>query len=520
MQCLGKQTIRGSKGTHQHHCHNDDGDVAVNNGGKTPGKAALQCTIQRFAVFQLFLDALCSDNIGVHAHADRQNDTGNTGQSQGKAFKHREVAGDECQRCRHLTCQCDAGNKARQTVQHRHEHHDESKGNDACQHHGSEAILAQTGADSGIAVHRQRKGQSTGIDLTRHLDDSVLGEGVGYGAGDDCLAVRNGSVDRCGADIFIVQPDADGAPVPGKTGGGITKRLCTLCGKLQRHIVFCRGTVYRTILCCSVLDHRAVQNQLPVLAAAFPEGQIGGGADLFNGSFRVKIRFAGLPRELQDQAVRTGVHIQLIVGNIQCHQTIFNDQLRRFQLLLGGIVVLRGHKGDVDAALDVHTEPDILCPLDVGGGHIAILCRHAEERRVGKDKDQQRRDEQLPCFTFCLHIIRKTSKRPGRAGPVFYCKPAVKRTSSTSGETPLHRCCRCAVSVDLQQTPSGGAPPSESFYHIMPAVQAAFPPRQGARRRTAAPMRSPPRPDWDRWVRYAGENPPGPCGRDRRNRRR
>ena len=166
----------------------------------------------------------------------------------------------------------------------------------------------------------------------------------------------------------------------------------------------------------STFDHGTVQDQVTVGAAALVEGQIGRGADLLNGRFRVEVGLTGLPRELQDQAVGAGIHIQLVVGHIQCDQTVLDDELCCFQLLFGGIVVLRGHKGDVDAAFDVHTEPDVLCTLDVGGGHIAVLCRHAEKRRVHKRKDQKHCDDQVPCFAFCLHMIQENLQKPHSCG--------------------------------------------------------------------------------------------------------
>ena len=428
VQCLGKQAVRGAEGTHQHDGHDDDGHVAVDDGGQAAGKAALQCAVQGLAILQLFLDALGRDDVGVHAHANGQNDTGDAGQRQGKALKHWEVAGNKGQRGGHLTGQCNAGQKARQTVQHRHEHHDQCKGDDTGQHHGAQAVLAQAGADGGVAVHLEGKGQCAGVDLAGHLDHGILREGVGSRTGDDGLAIGDGRIDGGRAHILVIQPDADGAVGSSQTGGGLTKGLGTLVGELQGHIVL-RSTAagHRAVLGRSTFNHGAVQDQVTVGAAALAEGQIGRGADLLNGRFRVEVCFAGLPRELQDQAVRAGVHIQLVVGHIQCDQTVLDDELRRFQLLFGGIVVLRGHKGDVDAAFDVHTEPDVLCTLDVGGGHIAVLCRHAEKRRVHKRKDQKHCDDQVPCFAFCLHMFQEylqTSRllrdpllKPPPAGP-------------------------------------------------------------------------------------------------------
>ena len=237
VQCLGKQTIRGAEGAHEHDSHDDDSHVAVNDRGQATGKAALQGAVQRFAVFQLLFDALGGDDVGIHAHADGQNDTCDAGQGQGKAFKYREVAGHKGQRSRHLTGQRDAGQKARQTVQHRHEHHDEGKSDQTCQHHGTKAVFAQTGAHGRVAVHAQGKGQRTGVDLACHLDHGVLRKGIRSRTGDDGLSIGNGGVDGGGAHVLVVQPDADAALIGGQLGGGIAKGLGTLGGKLEGDVI-------------------------------------------------------------------------------------------------------------------------------------------------------------------------------------------------------------------------------------------------------------------------------------------
>ena len=46
---------------------------------------------QRFAVAKLFFDALSGDNVGVNAHADTKDDTGDAGQGRRGAIEHSEV---------------------------------------------------------------------------------------------------------------------------------------------------------------------------------------------------------------------------------------------------------------------------------------------------------------------------------------------------------------------------------------------------------------------------------------------
>ena len=96
---------------------------------------------------------------------------------------------------------------------------------------------------------------------------------------------------------------------------------------------------------------------------------MGRGADLLNGRFRSKSVSPGLPRGLQDQAVGDWDYATLVVGHIQCDQTVLDDELRRFQLLFGGIrSPPRGTKVTLTPPLMSH-QPDVLCTLDVGGGH-------------------------------------------------------------------------------------------------------------------------------------------------------
>ena len=296
----------------------------------------------------------------------------------------------------------------------------EGKGNQAGQHHGAKAVFAQTGAYGGVAVHAQRKGQCTGVDLACHFDHGILRKGIGRRAGDDSLSVGNGGVDGGGAHVFIVQPDADAALIGGQLSGGIAKGLGTLGGELEGNVILRAAAVaHSAVLRRSAFDHGAVQNQLAVLAGSLAEGQVGGGADLLNGRLGVKIRLAGLPRKLQNQTVGVVVHIQLVVGHVQRDQTVLDDQTGGIQLLVRGIIAIRGHKGDVDAALDIHTKADILCTLDVGGGHIAIFCRHAKKGGVNKHNDQQRGNDQLPCFAFCFHKSG-TSKSGGCAAAAVF----------------------------------------------------------------------------------------------------
>ena len=66
-------------------------------------------------------------------------------------------------------------------------------------------------------------------------------------------------------------------------------------------------------------------------------------------------------------------------------------------------------------------------------GRIAVLCGHAEERGEHKHHDQQHRNDQMPCFAFCLHKIQGTSKSSSSADAAFISCCAALVGSSSAG---------------------------------------------------------------------------------------
>ena len=192
--------------------------------------------------------------------------------------------------------------------------------------------------------------------------------------------------------------------------GRLCKGSCALLCKGKCHIILrCRGAD-RPILGRSAFYHGAIQNQGAVCGVPFPEGEICRGADLLDCSFRIKIRLAGLPRELQDQPVSIHILIKLIVGQVHCNQAVLNDQLCCVQLFLGGIKSIRRNKHYIDTALDIHAKADVLRALQIGTGHIPIAGRDTKKRCVGKYQDQQQSEDQLQRPCFFLHIRSRTSK--------------------------------------------------------------------------------------------------------------
>src|SRR5262249_33854211 len=76
----GPETAQESRGNH-------GGHVGVNNRPKSIVKASIHGGKRGFAVAQFFADALKDQNVGVHAHADDQDDTNDAQQDQYRAEK-------------------------------------------------------------------------------------------------------------------------------------------------------------------------------------------------------------------------------------------------------------------------------------------------------------------------------------------------------------------------------------------------------------------------------------------------
>ena len=148
----------------------------------------------------------------------------------------------------------------------------------AGQHHGAKAVFAQTGAYGGVAVHAQRKGQCTGVDLACHLTTASCVKGLDAElvmiACPSVMAVLTVAVLTFSSSSQMLM-----LPIGGQLSGGIAKGLGTLGGELEGNVILRAAAVaHSAVLRRSAFDHGAVQNQLAVLAGSLAEGQVGGGA--------------------------------------------------------------------------------------------------------------------------------------------------------------------------------------------------------------------------------------------------
>ena len=425
----GPEPVGGAEGAHQDGGHDDDGHVAVNDRGQAHVEAAGNGAVQAFALAQLLADALGNDDVGVNAHADAQDDAGDAGQRQRGAGEHGKAAGDHRQRGGDLTQQRDDRQRARQAVAGDHHNGDQHKGQHAGQDHDVQAAGAQRGADGGEAAGGQRKGQRAGVDLVGQRFHFLQGKI----ALDDGVAVHDGLVDGGGADVLVIQPDADDAALLRQAGGRIGKIGRAVAGKGQGHRVIAALVVGGG----SGLHLVAGQNLRAVGGAALAKDHLGGGADLVNGLLGVKVRLVAAPGEADDDLVVVVVDVAFVVRNAKADQTLVDDGLGRVQLFVGGVDLLRRDKGDADAAADVDAEPDVRHALDIGGLDITILIADAKQRRHGKHQDQNCHDDKMPWPAFSVHTYLQNFAR-ARRGQLSYIgayPPPVLRRPAPPGQS-------------------------------------------------------------------------------------
>lgn len=185
--------------------HDDDGHVTVDNRRERALGAALDRSVEGLACLELFLDTLGGDDVGVNAHTDRENQTGDTGQSHREGIEYREEAVDRRDRERHLADQRDNSNNTGYTVTENHKHSDQHKGNNRGIAHGGQGVLAECRADGAVGSRLQRKGQRAAVDLVREGGSRL---GILH-AGDDGGAVGNALVNSGVREKHAVHIDAD-----------------------------------------------------------------------------------------------------------------------------------------------------------------------------------------------------------------------------------------------------------------------------------------------------------------------
>src|SRR5699024_7707061 len=146
-----------------------------------------------------------------------------------------------------------------------------------------------------------------------------------------------------GADVFIIQPDADGAAVRRELGGGVGKLLSAAVVKVELHdIPF--GLVVPGHGGFHIL---AGQDLLAVGRAALAEDHVRRGADRVDGALRVKVGCVTLPGETHDDTVEGIVDIVLVIGDAETDKAVFNDGTGRHHLFIGRVHIVCRHERHV-----------------------------------------------------------------------------------------------------------------------------------------------------------------------------
>ena len=385
---LGPETVRRAKGAHQDGSDDDDGHVAVDDGGQAHLEATGDSALEGLVLGQLLLDALGGDNVGVNTHTDAEDNTGNAGQRQGGAGENREIAGHNSQRGGGLAHQGDDRDGAGQTVAHDHQDRDQNEGNDTGLHHDVQALGTQGRADGGVALGGQGKRQRAGVDLVRQRGGAVLIEV----ALDDGLTAGDGLVDRGGGDVIIIQPDGDRAVAGCQLGGGRGKGRCARRVELQLD-----DPAFGLVVGSACGSHVVTaQDLLTRGGRALAEHHLGGGADLVNCGLRVEVRLVILPRETHDDTILVVVNVALVVGDTEADKAVLDNRFGCGHLGLGGLHIVGRHERNVHAAADVDAEADVRCALDVDILGVAVGIAHTQDGRQGEQHDQNCHDEQRP----------------------------------------------------------------------------------------------------------------------------
>ena len=176
------QDIAGAKHAHEHDGHDSGGDVAVENGPEACLEALLQGAVQALAVAQLLTDTAGGDDVGIHAHADGEDDAGDAGQGHGKGVQVGEEAGHGGETQRHLARQADDSHHAGQPENHDHQNGDDNESDDGGHHHHVQGLRAQGGRQGLEVGGLQGEGQGAGLDLRGQLGGFLAGKVTGDGA--------------------------------------------------------------------------------------------------------------------------------------------------------------------------------------------------------------------------------------------------------------------------------------------------------------------------------------------------
>src|SRR5262249_50968252 len=133
---------------------NDGGNVRIQN--RSPGAAEALVHRRRgsFVVAQLLAYALKDQHIGIHAHTDGENHSGNPGQGERRSEVSHEAQQDD-----QVQDQSNSGVDTRASVVDQHEDHDRQHSYNRSFDTGADRIGSQRGTYAGLGQIMQAGGQ-------------------------------------------------------------------------------------------------------------------------------------------------------------------------------------------------------------------------------------------------------------------------------------------------------------------------------------------------------------------------
>ena len=178
------------------------GDVGVQNDGVSAMEAEADGLLQRLAGAQFLTDALVNQNVGVHGHADGQQDAADAGEGQRGVGELHQRQDDQ-----NVEDQGEHGDHTGGPVVEDHQRDDEDRTPEEGADAGPDRVHAESGADGAAAFDLQRGLEGAGLEDLDQVGGLILIEAAGDGGaafGDAFLEVGVGADDAVENDGELV----------------------------------------------------------------------------------------------------------------------------------------------------------------------------------------------------------------------------------------------------------------------------------------------------------------------------